>query len=208
MSKSDRAVFLEAIRADPADATARMVYADWLDEQGDPYGEVVRLLCEVQREAYADTPAWQRLERVVGGLRTVIEPLAVRDRHLLACDYAERVLHVFEHVSPKDRRPRQAVETIRRYALGRATAEELGVARGGVVGAKAAAGTVAAWAAALAVQCATRSATRKAAKEARGAIGASRGAGWAEKAAERRWQLCRAVEYRLGFVPPPLFEKE
>jgi uncharacterized protein (TIGR02996 family) len=32
---------LDAIRADPEDDNARMVYADWLLERGDPYGELI-----------------------------------------------------------------------------------------------------------------------------------------------------------------------
>jgi len=35
--------FLGAIRADPRDTTARLVYADWLDERHDPRGDFVRL---------------------------------------------------------------------------------------------------------------------------------------------------------------------
>ena len=35
--------FLEAILDDPDDETTRLIYADWLDERGDPRGEFVRL---------------------------------------------------------------------------------------------------------------------------------------------------------------------
>lgn len=34
--------FLTTIRANPADETARLVFADWLDEQGDPRGPLFR----------------------------------------------------------------------------------------------------------------------------------------------------------------------
>lgn len=34
--------FLSALRADPVDAAARFVYADWLEEQGDPLAEFHR----------------------------------------------------------------------------------------------------------------------------------------------------------------------
>jgi uncharacterized protein (TIGR02996 family) len=37
--------FLEAIRANPRDKTARLVYADWLEERGDPRAEYLRVLC-------------------------------------------------------------------------------------------------------------------------------------------------------------------
>ncbi|MCI0701325.1 MAG: TIGR02996 domain-containing protein [Planctomycetia bacterium] len=32
---SDEAAFLRAIQANPADSTAKLVYADWLDEHGE-----------------------------------------------------------------------------------------------------------------------------------------------------------------------------
>lgn len=41
--------FLAAIRANPADDTTRLVYADWLDERDDPRAEYVRLICEARR---------------------------------------------------------------------------------------------------------------------------------------------------------------
>jgi uncharacterized protein (TIGR02996 family) len=35
--------FIQAILADPDDASIRLVYADWLEERGDPRGEFLRL---------------------------------------------------------------------------------------------------------------------------------------------------------------------
>lgn len=40
---SEEAGFLHAIKTRPGDRTARLVYADWLDERGDPRGDFVRL---------------------------------------------------------------------------------------------------------------------------------------------------------------------
>src|SRR5438552_18844634 len=37
------AAFLKAIRADPADDALRLIYADWLEEHGDPRAEYLRL---------------------------------------------------------------------------------------------------------------------------------------------------------------------
>jgi uncharacterized protein (TIGR02996 family) len=39
------AAFLEAIRAAPDDDAPRLIYADWLDERGDPRGEFIRVQC-------------------------------------------------------------------------------------------------------------------------------------------------------------------
>ena len=52
-----------------------------------------------------------------------------RKLRLIACDFAERVLPVFEAEHPDDNRPRKAIEVSRRYAIGEATDEELGSAR-------------------------------------------------------------------------------
>ena len=50
MSEDD--AFVAAIRANPRDDVARLVYADWLDERNDPRGEWLRL--EVQRKQFVD----------------------------------------------------------------------------------------------------------------------------------------------------------
>ncbi len=39
--------FLRAIRDNPDDRVVRLVYADWLDERGDPRGEYLRLSCRL-----------------------------------------------------------------------------------------------------------------------------------------------------------------
>ena len=47
---SDEAAFLAALKANPADDTARLVYADWLDEHDEPQkAEYLRLVAEVAR---------------------------------------------------------------------------------------------------------------------------------------------------------------
>jgi uncharacterized protein (TIGR02996 family) len=40
--------FLEAIEADPVNPVLRLVYADWLDDQGDPRGELLRIQEELR----------------------------------------------------------------------------------------------------------------------------------------------------------------
>ena len=37
--------FLQAILEQPDDDTPRLIYADWLEEQGDPRGEFIRIQC-------------------------------------------------------------------------------------------------------------------------------------------------------------------
>lgn len=41
--------FLQTIRENPDDDGPRLVYADWLEERGDPLGEFIRVQCELAR---------------------------------------------------------------------------------------------------------------------------------------------------------------
>src|SRR5882672_259803 len=49
----DRDAFLRTIRERPDDDGPRLVYADWLEEQGDPRGAFIRIQCEL-----AKLPPW------------------------------------------------------------------------------------------------------------------------------------------------------
>ena len=65
-------------------------------------------------------------------LRCVLpEEVEERDKQarLLACDYAERTLHLFGAQFPQDARPRQAIETARRFTNGEAALAEMDAAR-------------------------------------------------------------------------------
>ena len=48
---TDDAAFLSAIQANPNDELARLVYADWLDERGDPRGAYLRAESELSATA-------------------------------------------------------------------------------------------------------------------------------------------------------------
>jgi uncharacterized protein (TIGR02996 family) len=52
--------FLAAIRENPDDDTHRLVFADWLDEHGDPRGAMIRLALERER-TLTDSPRWKEL---------------------------------------------------------------------------------------------------------------------------------------------------
>jgi uncharacterized protein (TIGR02996 family) len=62
---SDEDAFLEAIFAGPDDETTRLVYADWLEERGDPRAEFMRLDCQVSAVA---SPA---ISGVLGRLKEI-----------------------------------------------------------------------------------------------------------------------------------------
>ena len=103
--------------------------------------------------------------------------------HEVACQWAEHVLHFFEEVYPDDRRPRQAIETKRRWIRGEATDDVLAAAR--------TAARTAAWSTDD-VLAAARTAAWSAARAA--ARAASRYAVWAAAwsaagDAEREWQV-------------------
>ena len=94
---------------------------------------------------------------------------------LLACDYAEHVLPIFETRYPDDYRPREAIAVSRRYARGEATDAELS----------------AAWPAAW-------SAAGSAARNAAGSAAESAAWSAAGSAAERQWQEARLRELLEG----------
>ncbi len=47
MTSTDQAAFLAAIMANPDSDLERLIYADYLDERGDPRGEFIRVQCEL-----------------------------------------------------------------------------------------------------------------------------------------------------------------
>src|SRR5262245_22184272 len=46
--------FLRAVLADPDDDAPRLIYADWLEERGDPKGEFIRVQCALAKMAPDD----------------------------------------------------------------------------------------------------------------------------------------------------------
>ena len=84
-------------------------------------------------------------------LRCTTEP-SDRFSRLLACEYAEHVLPVFESYCPEDNRPRCLIEVTRKFADGQATMAELQDAGDAAEAASRAAAWAAAWAAARAAE--------------------------------------------------------
>jgi len=125
-------------------------------------------------------------------LRATLEPCDKQAR-LLACDFAEHVLPLFEAVFPKDGRPRAAIATARRFAAGGATETELNAA--GFATEYATDRYVAAWSAAEYAAESTRHAAESALWSADRYVAAGFAAEFACDAAadaawenERRWQ--------------------
>src|SRR5438477_5170948 len=57
----DDDAFLQVVLDRPDDDAPRLVYADWLEERGDPRGEFIRVQCELARLP-ADDPRRPELE--------------------------------------------------------------------------------------------------------------------------------------------------
>jgi hypothetical protein len=67
------------------------------------------------------------LDDALWALRATIEDCSAFAR-TLACDFAARVLPIYEQQYPGDLRPRQCIDTARRYAHGTATRDEMDAA--------------------------------------------------------------------------------
>lgn len=63
--------FIDAIIASPADEALRLVYADWLDERGDPRGRYLRT--EITFAGTNDAKARRELETLLGQIVPVCE---------------------------------------------------------------------------------------------------------------------------------------
>ena len=124
------------------------------------------------------------LDAALWCLCCVIEP-AEREIRLLACDFAEHTLSIFEEKYPDDKRPHKAIEISRKFAEGEATREDL-----------AAAGTVA-WAI-LDAAWAAWAVARDAALEALDAACAARAAAWAAGAVAWVARDARAVAWAVA----------
>jgi uncharacterized protein (TIGR02996 family) len=75
----EEAAFVQAIVSDPSDLALRLVYADWLEERGDPRGEYLRLACALASADESSSPVTRntrsrsRLEARLRELRSAID---------------------------------------------------------------------------------------------------------------------------------------
>lgn len=96
----DNQSFIQAIQTNPSDEIPRLIYADWLDERGDPRGELIRVQCEIARSPENDLKRKQLAQRADELLEdygeTWLEPL----RELGALGVSTRCFHLgmLEHL--------------------------------------------------------------------------------------------------------------
>jgi uncharacterized protein (TIGR02996 family) len=84
---SDEAPFLDAIRANPDDDHVRLIFADWLEERGDPRGEFIRVQYALEAPA-------------TDARRTMA--LRIREKELLATharDWLGPLAELHEHIT-------------------------------------------------------------------------------------------------------------
>ena len=71
-------------------------------------------------------PVKKNDDKQVSASRTLLKAVNIeRELRLFACDCAEHVLHLYETRHPNDPRSREAIETARRFANGKARKQEL-----------------------------------------------------------------------------------
>jgi uncharacterized protein (TIGR02996 family) len=96
---SDINSFLAAIEAEPTDDALWLVFADWLEEHGEPSASDLRDNVEKRSWRFAHWSYSYKLD--------------ARSRQLLACDCLERALPCFERCYPNDRALRRFLEFTR-----------------------------------------------------------------------------------------------
>lgn len=70
-TNDEEAALISTIREHPGDPTPRLVYADWLDERGDPRAEYLRLVVELAVESTHRKVVERRAERLHELARTI-----------------------------------------------------------------------------------------------------------------------------------------
>jgi uncharacterized protein (TIGR02996 family) len=97
MFTTEDKAFLSAILDQPADTTARLVYADWLDDRDDPRGTYLRVELELQALPDPDAAPAGALRERLADLKHQIDP------YWLACFDRPRIegCERFEFVCPR-----------------------------------------------------------------------------------------------------------
>ncbi len=100
--------FLDAILSHPADPTPRLVFADWLDERGDPRGELVRIQEELRQAA---VPHRDKVEaRMRELLGAGVEPLTFTKTNSFGIEFVLIFPGEFLMGSPREETGRHPLE--------------------------------------------------------------------------------------------------
>src|SRR5580698_5344987 len=98
---NEEAAFVQAMLANPHDLTLRLVFADWLEERGDPRGELLRLLHTLTQSV--DVPGRVQMEeRLRSLLESGVKPVGPFVTNSVGMRFALIPPGTFMMGSPKD----------------------------------------------------------------------------------------------------------
>ncbi len=188
--KDLEAKFLLAIHSQAGEPTPKLIYADWLEEQGDDRSELVRWRERVRAEPELEDQFLACVRKVFGVqganvLQGLMNQASPEVQLAFVADCAERVLPLYEMHHPGDRRPRDAVQAIRDYLRGEIDETALRAAR---AQARRAANTARSDATGIAAE---------AAAEEKAYTAISRSARIARKPEDKQWRMLRLVDLLL-----------
>jgi uncharacterized protein (TIGR02996 family) len=113
---NDEAAFKRAMQENPADTTLRMVFADWLEERGDPRAELIRLLHTLTQSV--DVPDRNNLEdRLRSLVSSGVKPVGPFWTNSVGMKFAWVPKGTFLMGSPDKEQGRQKNETQHRVKL-------------------------------------------------------------------------------------------
>ena len=129
---TERDAFLGQIHANPADDTARLVFADWLDEHGDPRGAAQLRWWVAARQAVRAGVVWNLAPQTWNGVAADVYRIpSKRARRLFAVEMARLVRERYPLPPTRPELVAEADEMFRiteLYALGLATGDDLATA--------------------------------------------------------------------------------
>jgi sulfatase modifying factor 1 len=113
---NDEATFLQAMQEHPEDTALRLVFADWLEERGDPRGELVRLLHTLTQSV--EVPDRSKLEdRLRNLLASGVHPVGPFWTNSIGMKFAWIPAGTFLMGSPEDEEERVNDETQHKITL-------------------------------------------------------------------------------------------
>lgn len=124
--------FIKEITTNPNDPHPRLVYADFLEEQGDKRGEIIRLIEENKLENALDLVSISPAKYAEYIVDVEKSNLTEEQCAQYAIECAEHVLDIFEKEFPEDDRPRRGIEIAKEVAAGTRSADDVDDTANGV----------------------------------------------------------------------------
>src|SRR5277367_2034319 len=113
---NDEQAFLQAMQENPEDTALRLVFADWLEERGDPRGELLRLLHTLTQSV--EVPDRSKLEdRLRSLLAAGVQPVGPFWTNSIGMKFAWIPAGTFLMGSPANEKERSEDETQHKVTL-------------------------------------------------------------------------------------------